>query len=65
MSKKTQAGDAAKQDRAASMPAAPIDPFAHAGDAHWGKGGRFVVGADGKRVPVTTGADTDAEADHA
>lgn len=35
------------------------DPFAHVGDEHWGQGGRFVVGADGKRVPVTTEPETD------
>lgn len=33
-------------------PVAPADPFAHVGDEHWGKGGRYIVGADGKRVPA-------------
>lgn len=29
------------------------DPFAHIGDPHWGKGGRYVVDpATGKRVPA-------------
>lgn len=28
---------------------------AHAGDAHWGKGGRYVV-IDGKRVPADAAA---------
>ena len=28
------------------------DAFAHVGDAHWGQGGRYIVGEDGKRVPA-------------
>ena len=28
------------------------DAFAHVGDAYWGQGGRYIVGADGKRVPA-------------
>lgn len=60
MSKKTQAADAARPESAALRQVPQqINPFAHVGDAHWGKGGRFVVGADGKREPVTT--DTEAE----
>ena len=31
---------------------AGTDPFAHIGDAHWGIGGRYIVGEDGKRVPA-------------
>ena len=31
---------------------AGVDPFAHIGDAHWGIGGRYIVGEDGKRVPA-------------
>ncbi len=26
--------------------------FAHVGDPYWGQGGRYIVGADGKRVPA-------------
>lgn len=33
-------------------PAAGSDPFTHIGDEHWGRGGRYVVDADGRRVPV-------------
>lgn len=30
----------------------PPDPFAHIGDPHWGRGGRYVVNSDGQRVPA-------------
>lgn len=38
---------------AASAPAAEHDAFAHLGDNHWGQAGRYVVGTDGVRRPVT------------
>lgn len=28
------------------------DAFAHVGDANWGVGGRYVIDADGRRVPA-------------
>lgn len=43
----------------------PVDPFAHLGDEHWGKGGCYVVGADGKRAPAPeTPVTNKLEADH-
>lgn len=34
-------------------PSAGVDPFAHVGDEHWGKGGRYIVDpATGKREPA-------------
>lgn len=40
---------------------AGVDPFAHVGDAHWGKGGRYIVGADGNRVPAPLINEMEAE----
>lgn len=33
--------------------APPADPFAHANDPHWGKGGRYIIDpATGQRIPA-------------
>ncbi len=46
MSTKRKAGEPAGNDLAGQ-----VDPFRHVGDEHWGKGGDYVIGADGRRVP--------------
>ena len=43
-----------------TAPPVGVDPFAHVGDAHWGIGGRYIVGEDGKRVPAPLTPDTEA-----
>lgn len=67
MSKRTQrAGTAAPNAQPkAAAPAAgggfpgtqqPAAPTRFVGDAHWGRGGRYIVGADGVRRPATAPA---------
>lgn len=46
MSTKRKAGEPAGNDLGSQ-----VDPFRHVGDEHWGKGGDYVIGADGRRVP--------------
>ena len=41
----------------APEPVADPGPFTHIGDTHWGKGGRYVVDANGRRVPAPAIAD--------
>lgn len=44
--KQRKAGEPAGNDLGSQ-----VDPFRHVGDEHWGKGGDYVIGADGRRVP--------------
>ena len=66
MSKKTDPKSPASAAPGDADAQPPADPFAHVSDEHWGKGGRYVVDAAGKRAPAPEHppVTNEMEADH-
>lgn len=49
MSKMSKKASAEQAQATTSVRRARPDPFRHAGTANWGKGGKYVIDADGQR----------------